>query len=137
MNYTLHDDMTQEEALFVRQGLAEFANRFTEPRNYQALGIVLRDANGIASGGISGNTIWDWLRVDVLWVPDALRGKGHGHRLLARAEQLARSRGCNFAMLDTFEFEARDFYEAHGYVVQSQTNNFPAGHTHYHLTKVL
>ena len=40
-------------------------------------------------------------------------------------------------MVDTFEFEARDFYEAHGYVVQSQTEGFPAGHTHYHLTKEL
>ena len=28
-------------------------------------------------------------------------------------------------MLDTFEFEARDFYEAHGYAVQSQTDDFP------------
>ena len=84
-----------------------------------------------------GNTIWDWLRIDVLWVPDELRGKGYRHRLLDRAEELGRSRGCNFAMLDTFEFEARDFYEAHGYVIQSQTDGFPAGHTQYHLTKVL
>ena len=137
MNYDIHDDMTQEEALFVRQGLSEFAHRFTEPRNYREFGVVLRDENGDASGGIMGNTIWHWLRIDVLWVPDELRGKGYGHRLLDRAEELGRSRGCNFAMLDTFEFEARDFYEAHGYVVQSQTDGFPAGHTQYHLTKVL
>lgn len=137
MSYKTHDDMTQEEALFVRGGLSEFANRFTEPRNYQDFGIVLRDENGRASGGIIGNTIWDWLRIDVLWVPDELRGKGHGHRLLDRAEKLARSRGCNFAMLYTFEFEARGFYEAHGYAVLSQTDGFPTGHTHYQMTKAL
>ena len=137
MNYDICDDMTEEEALFVRQGLAEFATRFTEPRNYREFSFVLRNESGDTSGGIMGNTIWDWLRIDVLWVPDELRGKRYGHRLLERAEELARSRDCKFAMIDTFEFEARDFYEAHGYVVQSQTDDFPTGHTHYHLTKVL
>jgi GNAT superfamily N-acetyltransferase len=137
MRYELHEDMTEDEALFIRRGLVEFANRYTGSRNYEEFGIVLRDQNGKACGGIAGNTIWNWLRIDVLWLPDELRGEGLGHQLLERAEQLARDRGCDSAMLDTFEFEARGFFEAHGYVVRSQTDGFPAGHTHYHLIKHL
>ncbi|MGK0470972.1 MAG: N-acylglucosamine-6-phosphate 2-epimerase [Candidatus Azotimanducaceae bacterium] len=41
--------------------------------------------------------------------------------------------GCKFAMFDTFEFEAREFYEKRGYSLMSQTDNFPEGHTHFHL----
>jgi len=137
MEYEIHNNMTQDEALIVRRGLSDFASQYTEPRKYQEFGIVVRNTNGKACGGISGNTIWNWLRIDVLWLPEELRGKGYGRDLLMQTEELARNRGCNFAMLSTFEFEARGFYEHHGYMVDSKTENFPDGHTHYHLKKTL
>ena len=137
MNYDIHDDMTGDEAGFVQKKLVEFSDQFTPPRNYREFGVVLRDAEGNASGGITANTVWDWLQIGVLWVPYELRGQGYGHQLLERAEELGRNHGCKYAKLDTFEFEAREFYESHGYVVQSQTENFPQDHTQYHLTKVL
>ena len=137
MGYSIHDDMTKGEADYVEQRLVEFVDQFTEPRNYREFGIVLRDAEGNAVGGITGNTVWDWLQISVLWISDELRGQGFGHRLLERAEELGRARGCRFARLSTFEFEAREFYESHGYTVRSQTDEFPAGHTQHHLTKEL
>ena len=135
MEYSIHDDMTKGEADYVEQKLVEFADQFTEPRNYRELGVVLRDADGNIVGGITANTVWDWLQIGVLWLPDEMRGKGFGHQLLGRIEELGRQHGCNFARLDTFEFEAREFYEAHGYSIGSQTDDFPKGHTQYHLTK--
>jgi len=137
MTYKLCCDMTEDEALLVKRGLSDFASKYTKPRNYQEFGIVLRNMNSIASGGISGNTIWNWLRIDVLWIPEELRGYGYGKALLKQAEELARDRGCDSAMLDTFEFEALGFYTHNGYAIHSQMKDFPAGHTHYHLTKVL
>lgn len=137
MQYDIHDDITPEEARYVQRELVAFADQFTPPRNYRELGVALRDADGNVCGGITASTVWDWLQISVLWVPEALRGAGHGHRLLERIEQLARECGCNHSKLDTFEFEALAFYESHGYVRQSQTDDFPTGHTHYHLTKVL
>jgi len=137
MNYAIHDDMTREEANFVQKKLVDFADQFTPPRNYRELGVVLRDATGNVAGGITANTVWDWLQIGVLWLPDELRGQGHGHRLLQRIEAIGRDYGCAYAKLDTFEFEAREFYESHGYQVRSQTDGFPTGHTQYHLTKCL
>ncbi len=137
MGYFIHDDITREEANFVQRKLVEYADQFTPPRNYRELGAVLRDANGEVFGGISANTVWDWLQIGVLWLPSELRGQGHGHQLLERIEEIGRSYGCKYSKLDTFEFEAREFYESHGYQVQSQTTDFPKGHTQYHLTKVL
>ena len=137
MDYVIHDDMTSEEANFVQNKLVDFADQFTPPRNYRELGVVLRDAAGNVAGGITANTVWDWLQIGLLWLPDELRGQGHGHRLLQRVESIGRDYGCKYSKLDTFEFEARGFYEAHGYQVKSQTEGFPAGHTQYHLTKLL
>ncbi len=93
MEYRIHDDMTQGEADYVERKLVEFADQFTEPRNYREFGVALRDAEGNTVGGITGNTVWDWLQISVLWIPDDLRGKGYGHRLLERAEDLGRARG--------------------------------------------
>jgi GNAT superfamily N-acetyltransferase len=82
-------------------------------------------------------TVWDWLQIGVLWIPEEMRGRGYGSTLLERVEQLGREHGCRYARLHTFDFEAREFYEAHGYRVTSQTDDFPAGHTQFHLTKEL
>ena len=137
MTYDIHDDMTRDEAGFVQKKLVEFSDQFTPPRNYREIGVVLRDAQGKVSGGVVANTVWDWLQIGVLWLPEELRGQGHGHRLLKRVEVLGRANGCRHAKLDTFDFEARAFYESHGYVVRSHTANFPQGHTQYHLAKDL
>jgi GNAT superfamily N-acetyltransferase len=137
MNYELHDDMTTAEAEYVQRKLLEFSDGFTEPRNYREFGVALRDQCGEVVGGITANRVWDWLQIGVLWIPDELRGQGLGQQLLKRMENLGRQHGCKFAKLDTFEFEAREFYESHGYTVQSRTDNFPRDHTQFHLTKEL
>lgn len=128
--------MTVSEAKFIRQKLIEYADQFTEPRNGRDFGVVLRDEEGRVVGGVTANTVWDWLQISDFWISDKLRGRGFGRQLLARAEDIARRHGCRFAKLDTFEFEAREFYERHGYVVQSHTSDFPTGHTQYHLVKL-
>ena len=79
----------------------------------------------------------DWLIVDELWVEDSYRHTGLGRALLTEAHEWGVSVGCRFARLNTFEFEARNFYEAHGYVVENQSNDFPTGHIQFHLTKRL
>jgi ribosomal protein S18 acetylase RimI-like enzyme len=88
-------------------------------------------------GGVIGETHWDWLYISLMWVKAELRGQGYGHRLLTLAEEEGRQRGAKNVYLDTFSFQAPDFYEKHGYKVFGQLDNFPVGHTRYYLTKEL
>ena len=62
---------------------------------------------------------------------------GDGRRLLAVAEDEARRRGAKNAFLDTFSFQAPDFYRQHGYQVFGELPDFPPGHTRAFLTKKL
>lgn len=103
----------------------------------QSLCFVLRGPDQEIAGGIIGATHWGWLHVDLMWVKEELRGRGYGHRLLALAEQEARQRGATHAYLDTFSFQAPDFYKEHGYRVFGELPDFPPGHQRYYLTKEL
>ena len=88
-------------------------------------------------GGLIGETHWDWFFTHLLWVKEELRGRGYGHRLLTLAEDEARQRGAKNAYLDTFSFQAPDFYKQHGYQVFGELQDFPAGHQRYFLKKQL
>jgi GNAT superfamily N-acetyltransferase len=74
-----------------------------------------REAGGPVVGGIRAVVALYWLRVEVLWVDEAARGRGIGSRLLDEAERLAREMGARNAALETFEWQAPAFYQKHGY----------------------
>lgn len=73
-------------------------------------------ATDIILGGLSGLVFGSYLEVKLLWVADELRGKGVGAALLKRAEDEARARGCSYAIVDTFDFQAEGFYLKQRYI---------------------
>ena len=121
----------------IGQAINEYNRQQTGGYQSQSLCFVLHSSDQEIVGGVIGSTYWDWLYIDLLWVKDELRGGGYGHRLLAAAEQEARQRGCRNAYLDTFSFQAPDFYKQHGYQVFGELEDFPTGHQRYFLTKQL
>ena len=108
-----------------------------EAAPHRGLAIELQDAGGATCGGLWGATGFDWLFVQLLVVPDALRGQGIGRRLMAMAEAEARRRGCHGAWLDTFDFQARPFYERLGYSCFGELADYPPGHVRYFMRKDL
>ncbi|HSJ52854.1 MAG TPA: GNAT family N-acetyltransferase, partial [Anaerolineae bacterium] len=92
---------------------------------------------GVVVGGVIGATFWDWFYINLMWIKEELRGRGYGHQLLTLAEDKARERGARHAYLDTFSFQAPDFYKQHGYEVFGELQDFPPGHQRYFMTKEL
>jgi GNAT superfamily N-acetyltransferase len=86
-------------------------------------------------GGLLGGIWGGVLYVRILWVAQALRGRGHGRRLLEAAERRAVERGCHRVYLDTFSFQAPGFYEKQGYEIYARADDWPVGHAHYFLRK--
>ena len=105
--------------------------------DYRPVAVVLRDPSGEVTGGLWGRTVYGWLYVELLFVPEALRGQGIGGELLERAEEEARQRGCRNVWLDTFEFQARGFYERLGYRCFGELAEYPPGFSRYFMTKQL
>ena len=126
-----------EDIAQVRAGLMAFNDSQAGPAQVEHIAVYLRDANGAIHGGLVGFFAWQWLSIEWLWVGDALRGQGYGTALLREAESLARAAGCIAVKLDTYEFQAKPFYEKHGYVVFGVLEGYPANTRTYYLRKAL
>lgn len=121
----------------IGQGISEYNTAQAGEDNAQSLCFVLRTPDQEIVGGVIGATYWDWLHLDLIWVKEELRGRGYGHRLLMHAEDEARKRGARHAYLDTFSFQAPDFYGHRGYKVFGELPDFPTGHKRCFLSKEL
>lgn len=98
---------------------------------------LVRDLDGGIAGGLIGETHFGWLYINLLFLKQELRGRGLGHRLLALAEAEGVKRGALNAYLDTFSFQAPDFYREHGYQVFGELKDFPPGHRRFYMRKKL
>ena len=92
---------------------------------------------GAPVGGLAGWTTFDWFFVVGLFVPEALRGQGLGRALIGRAEDFAREQGMVGVWLDTFDFQARGFYEKLGFSVFGTLEDHPVGGRRFFLKKRL
>lgn len=96
------------------------------------------DDSGALAGGLVGHTWTTWLHVAHLWVDARHRGSGLGTGLLTEAERVAREeRGCRRVRLETWDFQAPEFYRRRGYEVVCVIEDYPPGITEYTLTKRL
>ncbi|MGE0665186.1 MAG: GNAT family N-acetyltransferase [Sphingomonadales bacterium] len=99
--------------------------------------ILLMDDNGERVGGLWGKLAYDWLFVELLAVPDGHRGSNHGTALMQEAERIARADSCVGIWLDTYEFQARGFYEKLGFEVFGTLDDHPVGQKRFFLRKRL
>jgi len=137
MQLSITDKVTPQDLDEVRLGLTAFNSKFINVDEIKSIGVFIRDEQGRKLAGLTGSTAGNWLRIDMLWVGDALRGQGVGSRLIQAAEQEARQRGCRYAQVDTASFQARPFYEKLGYSLRFSLDHYPRHHQRHYLTKVL
>ena len=127
----------QEDRAAIFEGLDAHNLSVAGDAQFQKLSIFLRDESGGLIGGLLGETYWGWLFVETLWIGHILRHKGYATKLMAAAEAEALARGCRYAYLDTFSFQARPFYEGLGYEVFGVLEDYPGEHKRFFMKKTL
>lgn len=126
-----------EDKGIVMRGLRSYNISQAGDPDVQQLNVFLRDETETVVGGLLCLTYWGWLSIETIWITDFLRRKGYGTKLVATAEAEALKRGCRHAILDTYSFQARSFYEHLGYETFGVLENFPAGHQRVFMRKTL
>ncbi len=123
----------------ILDGLRDFNSTVLFPGlEVENLAVVVRHhADGAVIGGLWGRTGLEWLTIELIFVPESLRGQGIARRIIAMAEEEALRRGCHSAWLETLNPDALALYERLGYARFGELTDFPAGRSRYFLRKRL
>ena len=99
--------------------------------------VIALDEEGEFAGGIAGETWGSVFELVYFGVHEDRRRQGLGTALLARAEQEAIARGCARVVLDTYSFQAPEYYPAHGYHEIARVDGFGDGAAKHFFVKEL
>lgn len=103
----------------------------------ELMALLVRNDQGEILGGLYGRFFYQWLFIELLSVPEQARGEGMGSKLMNMAEDLAREKECLGIWLDTFDFQAPEFYKKLGYSELRQIVDYPPGHKRFFFQKRL
>lgn len=108
-----------------------------EPSKSEPLNIYVEDEQGNLIAGMVAETFGHWLEIEYLYVQVDFRGQGIGSNILNRAEKEARERKCKYSFVNTYQFQAPDFYKKHGYEEVFALKEYPYTGERYYYTKAL
>jgi GNAT superfamily N-acetyltransferase len=117
--------------------LREFTRASVPTLDNHDYAVLLKDEAGVPVGGLIGLSRWRGFLIDILALSKPLRGQGWGKVLLDKAETEARRRACHYLRLETYAFQAKNFYEKHGFEVFDQIEGPAPHYPHYFMMKRL
>ena len=133
---TLTDAPDAAALAAIDDGLRAFNREAAGHVDHRPLAVLLADpATGETIGGLSGRTSLGVLFIDLVFVPEALRGRDTGTRMVELAEAEARRRGCRAGVLYTLSFQAPGFYERLGWRAFGEIPSDPPGTSRLFMTK--
>ena len=135
MEIALVLDPAAEDERAVLEGLIAYNKQAGGPTGYQPIAVLLKNDSGGTLGGLTGRAVYDWLFIEMLHIPEEFRGAGIGSQLMAKAEAFARQHGLAGIWLDTYDFQARGFYEKLGFTVFGTLEDHPRGGRRFFLEK--
>ena len=97
--------------------------------------IIARNEQNEIIGGLYGRSLWGTLEIKTFVVKTENRNEGIGRKLIEEAEKEAKIRNCRFISLDTFSFQAPEFYEKLGFEKIGTETDFPKGFEKYYYRK--
>lgn len=137
MKYIITDNPKEEDIKLILNNLIQYNLSHIELKEVKPLAIFVNDESSSQIGGISAETHGNWLEISYLWVDENLRGKKIGSKLLNDVEAEALKRGCKYSFVDTFSFQAKDFYLKSGYKEVFTLEEYPLTSKRHYFVKQL
>ncbi len=135
LKLSFEEHPNQEDIQVLIRGITDNAK---QQRGFDALdffAFFIRDENNTIVGGCNGGTLYGGLHIDSLWVSDVIRNKGWGIKLVHAALTYGKEKNCNFATVNTMDWEALGFYQKLGFKIEFQRSGFHKNSVFYFLRK--
>ena len=133
----LSKNATQEEREAILTPLRAYNASKAGATVSEQIALLVRNDSDEILGGLYGRVFFQWFFIELLSVPEQARGQGMGSKLMEMAEDLAREKECIGIWLDTFDFQAPEFYKKHGYSELGHIADYPPGHKRFFFQKRL
>ncbi len=133
------ENISDDEFVSIDEELIEYNASKTNLAKNNVFDSIYKCAklDGKIVGGISGDVeLLSALHIKILWVDESTRRKSIGSNLLKNLEDEALKRGAIFSYLETYDFQAKDFYLKNGYEIFSCLK-YPTGNVLYFMKKQL
>jgi len=135
LEHVVIHDPSEAEVLEIRRKLQEYNRQFLTKSEEPRLAVKTLDADGNLAAGAVFTIVGQWVEIEYFWVRPDLRRRGLGRSLLETLEAFGRQKGCRRASLNTFDFQARPFYEKQGYRVVYTQRGYPLHNERYFMEK--
>ena len=107
-------------------------------KNWEKIELVAKNEEGEVIGGLlAGLGYFKGLEIQILWVKEKYRKNNIGTQLLLEAEKIGKEKGATKSILDTYEFQAKDFYLKNNYHLFGELKDYPIGFSKYYFYKDL
>lgn len=141
MNNLTIKNGNQEDSDYIIEKLVEY-NLSKVPQTQEVAyvwlnKIVENDDKEVIGGILAKMYCWNVIYIDALWINENYRGFGLGEKLLFEIENIAKKEKCYLIHLDTFDFQAKNFYIKNGYELFGVLDNCPKDHKRFFLKKYL
>ncbi|HWH86044.1 MAG TPA: GNAT family N-acetyltransferase [Pseudomonas sp.] len=133
----LTQNPSEEQRQAILQPLIDYNDAKTGGSKSEPFALMVRDDHGSIVGGLYGRVIFRWMFIELLSVPEQGRGQGIGSKLMAQAQALATDKHCLGIWLDTFDFQAPEFYKKLGFSQFGEIMDYPPGHKRHFFLKRL
>lgn len=127
---------TEADNAVLREGIIALTEDILGERDKE-FSIFLKNDLAKVVGGIQAFLGTESIYIDVLWIEGNLQRQGYGTKLLDAAEREAIKNGCIFSLVDTWDFQAEEFYLKNGYERITEIKKYWLGHSKIFLRKNL
>lgn len=113
VEYIIENNPNSSDDKVIRDGIVNFNSQVINEKATH-FSIFAKNNGKIIGGAL----IWehsDALYIDVLWCVENYRKKGVGTKIINLINNTARDKGLSKIFVDTYAFQAQDFYKKHGF----------------------
>lgn len=114
------------------QYMEEHSSYTHNDKTHANFGIFINDE---CLSGAVGYIRFGWYMLTDFCIDESLRGQGIGKEIIRQIEEFAKKNNCIGVQMDTWNFQAPEFYKKLGYTVWGEFKDCPPGTTHYYLYK--
>jgi ribosomal protein S18 acetylase RimI-like enzyme len=117
------------------KGLQQHAKQTIGKTSFEPFGFLTHDDQGVLTAGCTGVFMYGVSNIRLLWVNETERGKGLGKSLMEKAELFSKENNCRYITVETFNWQAKGFYEKMGYKAELSFNGYDNDSTFYFFRK--